>query len=110
MAVPGRSIPEIRTSLATIACLAAGSPSLLVDARAGLLDAGVIAAVDRHDDGPVFDWLMETVSYRGIADTIALAYMDAHGRIGGAGSTAWPVSSGDLRFGRCAASRPIPRR
>ena len=62
-------------------CALAGSLTFTEDARASLERAGAIGAVRDHDDGVLFDWVMQVVSYQGIADEIATSYMDRHGRI-----------------------------
>jgi hypothetical protein len=41
----------------------------------------VIAAVRRHDTPVIFDWLLDTVSYQGVSDSIAYGYMERHGRV-----------------------------
>jgi len=66
-------------SLIEVVCAVAGARDLIRDARNGLKQAGVINAIRQHDDGPIFDWLMEAVSYQGIADNVAATYMDMHG-------------------------------
>jgi hypothetical protein len=62
-------------------CALSGSPTLVEDTRANLDRAGVVEAVRDHDDGVLFEWLMEVVSYQGVADEIAFGYMDRHGRV-----------------------------
>jgi hypothetical protein len=81
------------TSLIEIVCDVAGSRTLVDESRAGLKQAGVIRAVRTHDDGPIFDWLMEAVSYQGIADAVAAGYMETHGTASAdhiAASLEWP--------------------
>jgi hypothetical protein len=67
------------TALIKTVCDAAGSNDFIEEARAGLTQAGVIRAVQKHNDAVVFDWLMEAVSYQGVSDAVAAGYMDAHG-------------------------------
>jgi hypothetical protein len=62
-------------------CEIAGSPSLIDGARVMLARAGVIAAVQRRDTPSIFDWLLETLSYQGVSDSIAHGYMERHGRV-----------------------------
>src|ERR1700720_4225020 len=69
------------TDLARQVCTVSGDPLLIDDARISLAARGVLEAIRRHDDAVLFDWLMEVLSYQGIADTIAHDYMERHGRI-----------------------------
>jgi hypothetical protein len=68
------------TTLVQAVCRLAGSPSFIDDVRAGLEDSGVILAVDRHDTATVFDWLVDGLSYQGIANRVAYDYMQQHGQ------------------------------
>src|SRR3984893_16437293 len=62
-------------------CGLAGSPSLINEIRADLRADKVRAAIRSRDTGPVFDWLMEALSYQGISDQVAYEYMEKHGRV-----------------------------
>jgi len=62
-------------------CEIAGAPSLIDDARVELARAGVIEAVQRHDDTVLFDWLMDAMSFQGVSDAAAFTFMEEHGRI-----------------------------
>src|ERR1039457_1933700 len=62
-------------------CQLAGPFALIDDAQASLQREGVIAAVNRHDSATLFDWLMNTLSYQGIANNIAQQYLDQHGNV-----------------------------
>jgi len=42
---------------------------------------GLAAAVQRHDNMMLFDWLAETFSYQGISNRAAMTYMQQHGRL-----------------------------
>ncbi len=55
-------------------CEIAGDRSFVDDARARFVANGVAEAVQRHQDGPVFDWLIEVFSYQGISNQVAKAY------------------------------------
>jgi hypothetical protein len=67
------------TALIKTVCDVAGSSDFIEEARAGLAQAGILKAVQRHDDAVLFDWLMEAISYQGISDNVAAGYMEAHG-------------------------------
>jgi hypothetical protein len=62
-------------------CCLAGSPSYLDDLRSDFRKAGITRAVRDQDTPALFAWLMETLSYQGIADEIASAYMEQHGLV-----------------------------
>lgn len=66
-------------SLVRTVCEIAGSRNLIAHVRAGLRRAGVLRAIREHDDAGIFNWLMESVSYQGVSDAAARAYMDQHG-------------------------------
>jgi hypothetical protein len=68
------------TNIIQAVCRLAGSPSFIDDVRAGLEDSGVILAVEQHDTATVFDWLVDGLSYQGIANQIAYDYMQQHGQ------------------------------
>jgi hypothetical protein len=84
------------TALIRAVCALAGCVTLIDDARVFLAGAGVFDAVRDHDDGVLFEWLMEVLSYQGVSDAIAYGYMEKHGRIGAA-----EVSRGLKRKGVC---------
>src|SRR4051794_9101983 len=62
-------------------CQIAGASNIIDDARVGLARHGVIAAVQRHNTPAIFDWLIDALSYQGVSDSIAYAYMEQHGRV-----------------------------
>ena len=62
-------------------CCLAGSSDLIDRIRADLDGDGVRAAIRKHDTGPVFGWLVSALSYQGISDQIASAYLEQHGYV-----------------------------
>jgi hypothetical protein len=60
-------------------CCLAGDPEFFDHRRTGGKKS-LSAAVERHDTPRLFDWLVEALSYQGIADRIAHDYMQRHGR------------------------------
>jgi hypothetical protein len=68
------------TTIVQAVCRLAGPASLIDDIRADLDDNGVLTAVDRHDTGALFDWLINGLSYQGIANRIASDYIERHGQ------------------------------
>ena len=56
-----------------------GQFDLIADVRASFAEAGLIDAVERHDDDALFAWLAEAISYQGISDTVAAGYIEQHG-------------------------------
>jgi len=67
------------TSLIATVCEVAGSRNIIDEARSELRQAGVIKAVRDHNDHVIFNWLMQAVSYQGIADAVAASFMASHG-------------------------------
>jgi hypothetical protein len=53
------------------ACYMAGSRDLVRELRASANGRKIRAATAGHDTPPLFDWLIETLSYQGIADRVA---------------------------------------
>jgi hypothetical protein len=62
-------------------CDIAAPRNYLANTRAYVADAGVVAAVQRHDTAFLYGWLLDLVSYQGISYKIARGYMDKHGRV-----------------------------
>lgn len=60
-------------------CEIAGSRTLIDDARVELAGAGVIEAVQNHDDNVIFDWLLEIMQFQGVSDSAARAFLEEHG-------------------------------
>ncbi|MGH6890212.1 MAG: hypothetical protein ACREHF_13625 [Rhizomicrobium sp.] len=77
-------------------CMVANASSFVAEGESSLAELGVAAAVARHDDAVLFDWLAEVLSYQGVSNEIASAYMDQHGRI-----SWWDVDRGLNRRGLC---------
>src|SRR5437763_391709 len=62
-------------------CQLAGRPSFINDLRSELRRDGIIKAVQRHDTAKLFDWLMLVLSFQGIADRAAAAFIAEHGSV-----------------------------
>jgi hypothetical protein len=62
-------------------CCLAGSASYLDDIRTELRGRGVIRAVRDYDTPPLFNWLVEILSFQGISDAVAAGYMAEHGSV-----------------------------
>ena len=60
-------------------CCLAGDPEFFVHRKTRGKNS-IATAVERHDTARLFDWLVEALSYQGIADRIAHDYMQRHGR------------------------------
>jgi hypothetical protein len=60
-------------------CCLAGSADLLDIIRRELRADGVPRAIRQHDTGVIFDWLAAALSYQGISDKVAAAYIAEHG-------------------------------
>ncbi|WP_292532184.1 hypothetical protein [Methylocystis sp.] len=53
----------------------------LAEVTARLSEAKIQDAVSGHETGPIFDWLMASISLQGISDAIALDYDARHGGV-----------------------------
>jgi len=61
-------------------CRLAGSPSLIDEIRSdGELTLGAI--IEAQDTAALFDWLIVVLSYQGISDRVASAYIEQHGSV-----------------------------
>jgi len=60
---------------------ASPDPFYLRRLRTNLTRTGIKAAVATHDTSALCGWLMDMVSYQGVSDAVAWAYMEQHGRI-----------------------------
>jgi hypothetical protein len=62
-------------------CDYAGQVTWIDDLRHDAIAEGLVAAVEAHDTGTIFDWLIREVSHQGIADAVADGYMARHGTV-----------------------------
>jgi hypothetical protein len=60
-------------------CCLAGEPEFLARPNSRGKH-GLAAAIELHDTAALFNWLVQALSYQGIADRIAYDYMQRHGR------------------------------
>jgi hypothetical protein len=59
-------------------CCLAGNPDFLAQRRSRGRNS-IAAAIEQHDSARIFNWLVQALSYQGIADRIAYEYMQRHG-------------------------------
>jgi hypothetical protein len=80
---PSSTDPDLAYAVRMVhaTCCLAGSASYLADLRHDLREHGVIRAVRDHDTATLFDWLIRTLSFQGISDTIAAEYIAEHGSV-----------------------------
>ena len=83
---PGLDFRQAVSLIKTV-CEVAGSKDLIERARVGLDRAGVLRAIQKHDDEPIFGWLAKATAYQGVSDAAAQSFMDMHGT----------ASAGDIR-------------
>jgi hypothetical protein len=62
-------------------CRIAGDSRFIERARRYLARRGVCEAIRQHDSSLLFEWLVEELSFRGIANRVATYYMQQHGRV-----------------------------
>ena len=78
---PGTAAIEHAVRVIASVCYLAGSRDLLREIRANASGHKIRAAIAGHDTPTLFDWLIEALSYQGIADRVAYDYMERHGGI-----------------------------
>ena len=62
--------------------LRAASSRFLEDLRLEHRKSGIGAAIQARDTSRLFQWMVATLSYQGISNRVATAFMDKHGKIG----------------------------
>lgn len=62
-----------------VCCLA--GDHLLTEDSGSETTATLAAAIRRHDTPGIFDWLVDALSYQGISDRAAAAYIERHGSV-----------------------------
>src|SRR3954453_7423485 len=72
---------DYATNLIRRVCALAGPLTMIEDLQASARACGIGKAVRRHDTAVLFPWLLEQLSFQGIADSVAQGYMDAHGTV-----------------------------
>jgi hypothetical protein len=80
---PSRTNPNLAYAMRMVhaTCCLAGSASYLADLREDLRGNGIIRAVRDHDTPALFNWLIRTLSFQGISDTVAAGYIADHGSV-----------------------------
>jgi hypothetical protein len=83
-------------------------PSFVADLQQGLRQGKVLSALAAHDTPALFSWLMELLSFQGIADRVAAGFIRAHGNVAWsdieralATAPACPKLTGYWRFDDC---------
>jgi hypothetical protein len=78
---PGRKVLAIDHAVRLIhrVCCLAGSADLIDEVRNENDDPGVTASIRNGDTPALFDWLVSALSYQGISDQVAEAYIERYG-------------------------------
>jgi hypothetical protein len=78
-----RTNPDLHYAVQLVhaTCCLAGSASYLDDVRADLRDCGIIRAINDHNTPALFDWLVETLSFQGISDSVAAGFIAQNGNV-----------------------------
>lgn len=71
---------ERASELLTAVCQLAGSISFLAEIDDEFRAAGLDEAIAKHSTAPIFDWLINVLSFQGISDRVARDYAAKHGR------------------------------
>lgn len=78
---PSGTPAERAAALISQICDLAAPRNSLAAVRRRLIGDNVVLAVANRDTPALYAWLMEVVSYQGVADRVARAYLDRHGRV-----------------------------
>ena len=80
---PSSSRSALRHSVKLVhqVCCLAGAHSLIDDIRQTGAPDTLGSSIERLDTPALFNWLIDTLSYQGISDRVATAYIDEHGSI-----------------------------
>jgi hypothetical protein len=76
-----RSREAAATALALRICGICGERALVANTRSYFQQIGVIEAVRRHDDGPLFDWLIGLLGLQGVSNSAAWSYWTSGGGV-----------------------------
>jgi len=95
-----RETPSDRArQLLTAVCQLAGSLSFIDEIDDEFRKGGLDVAVKSHSTPPIFDWLIDVLSFQGISDRVARDYAARHGR------ATWSELHENLRSAECAKLR-----
>jgi len=69
------------TDLIRRICRVSEQQNFVEEIRTSFQEAGLLQAVQRHDNDVIFTWLAEAISYQGISDTVAARFIEEHGTV-----------------------------
>ena len=78
---PSRSALKHSVKLVHQVCCLAGAHTLIEEIRSTGAPNTLGLSIERLDTPALFNWLIDTLSYQGISDRVATAYIDEHGSI-----------------------------
>lgn len=80
---PARTAPNYDEAAAILqtVCGLAGSSYLVSNIEDELAAEDISVALNNHNTGTIFDWIVKTVSFQGISDRVARDYLRKHGSI-----------------------------
>jgi len=87
---------EFAVSLVRRIAWIAGDHDMIGTLRRWFRECGLLEAIRHHDDGVIFGWLAEAISYQGVSDRVASQYIEQHGMV-----TAQELEKGLGRKGLC---------
>jgi hypothetical protein len=94
-----REAPDRARQLLTAVCQLAGSMSFIEEIDDEFRMAGLDVAVRSHSTPPIFDWLIDVLSFQGISDRVARDYAAKHGR------ATWSQLHENLKSAECTKLR-----
>jgi hypothetical protein len=72
---------EYAVSLVHRICWIAGDHDMVGGLRRRFREGGLLQAIRLRDDGAIFAFLMEEISYQGVSDRVASRYIEQHGLV-----------------------------
>jgi hypothetical protein len=78
---PSRSALRHAVRIVHHVCCIAGAHSLIEDTRSEGAPKTIGLAIEQFDTPALFDWLITALSYQGISNGAALAYLEKHGSV-----------------------------
>lgn len=77
-------------------CQLCGEPNLIRDTRSTFRKQGMLDAIRQHDTDIIYGYFLEAISYQGISDRVAEAYIEQHGS-----ASAYDIREGLSRKALC---------
>jgi hypothetical protein len=74
-----RGLTHATNIIGEILKIIGGAPAFIEDIRASFAEIDLLNAIQRHDTGALFNWLIAAIHYQGVSDAVADSYIAKHG-------------------------------